>query len=221
MTKYSIAVFLLLSHLAAAQEPVCSAASRCGNIVFDGDSISVGVGTKGPRPEMLLSQALKRSVTVKNIAVGGRPVGTCLQLFQRDIAVNFNANASFNLIVFHAGDNDIARGSSARETYDSFTQYVRLAHGQGWKVVVSTEIPHLNFDHAKEAALEDYDRMLVGNEAGADAVVDLSRDPDLFDSARRHDSPLFSPDLVHPNDTGYQHLNGLLVQAIQKILPPP
>lgn len=220
-----VAGLLLTPRPRAALVPLaCGAAgplpTECGNIVFDGDSISAGYGSSpGSGPDALFLRALDRPARIADVAVAGRPVSDCLKLFDQTVRSRYAAGAQFNLIVFHAGDNDIAQGRDAQATYRAFAAYVVRAHEQGWKVLVSTELPSPHFKPEREAQLEDYNRRLVENRAGADVVVDLGRLARLNDSAGRAQSGLYSADEIHPNDAGYAELNRLLVEAARTVLP--
>ncbi len=202
----------------AAQAAPCPPGARCGNIVFDGDSISAGVGAHGAKPDQLMALLLPMPVTAANVSVGGRPVRDCLGMFDRTIAPRHMPDALFNVIVFHAGDNDVVLNDTAETIYRNFTEYVRRAHRDGWIVLVSTELPRLQFSPAQEHELETYNRLLVENRAGADGVVNIAADPDLNDPAKRRGSTYFSPDLTHPSDTGYERLNIMLSKAVVEVV---
>ena len=192
----------------------------CVVIVFDGDSISAGIGaapTDGLDAQFV--RDLRVPARVYNVAVGGRPVFECLRLFGTTVAPLHDPAAPANLIVFHAGDNDIAQGKSADETYRAFTEYVAAAHAQGWKIVVSTELRRFAFSAERQAALEAYNQRLRANAAGADAVVDLDRDPRLAQPIERDDPALFTKDRVHPSAGGYAVIAELVAAAAKPLLP--
>ncbi len=219
-------LFTLLAGPALAQAPPATCGSGgpippgCGNIVFDGDSISAGVGASpGQHPDMQFVRALGRPVRLWNPAVGGRPVSDCLRLFEANVALHIAPHGRFNLIVFHAGDNDIAQGRNAAATYAAFTAYVAAAHRQGWKLVVSTELPRPDFSPVREAELDAYNARLLANRAGADAVVDLSAVPRLTDPHDRDASGWYVRDRVHLNDVGYGVMVRQLVAAARSLLP--
>nr|WP_294513328.1 SGNH/GDSL hydrolase family protein [uncultured Rhodopila sp.] len=216
--RFAVAAVLLClgAHPGAAAEKGCSSAA-CINIVFDGDSISAGVGaTRDHTPDHLVARVLGH-VRVYNVAVSGRPVGECLRLFPDLVARLFVPGGEPNVIVFHAGDNDINLGNNAAHTYAVFTSYVSLAHAQGWKVVVSTELKRFDFPAAKEAQLEAYNDRLRENKAHADAVVDLDAEPKFADVAYRSDPAVFSKDRVHLSDGGYAVLAELLAPAVKQV----
>jgi lysophospholipase L1-like esterase len=151
------------------------------------------------------------------LAVGGRPVSECLHLYPQGVAVLRDPASARNVIVFHGGDNDIRLGGDAAGAYAAFTDYVSLAHRDGWKVVVSTELRRFDFTPEKERELEDYNRRLRANAAHADAVVDLDTDARLAEPSYRTDPALFTGDRVHPNDGGYAVLARLLAPAVKRV----
>jgi lysophospholipase L1-like esterase len=218
MVRMILAAMLLCAgaQAGAAAEKGCASAA-CINMVFDGDSISAGIGaTRDHTPDRLVARAVGH-VRVYNVAVSGRPVGECLRLFPELVARLFVPGGEPNVIVFHGGDNDIRLGNDAAHTYAVFTSYVSLAHAQGWRVVVSTELRRFDFPAAKEAQLEAYNDRLRENKARADAVVDLDAEPKFADAAYRGDPSVFSNDRVHPSDGGYAILAELLAPAVKRV----
>jgi hypothetical protein len=195
------AVLLGLSNQLGEAAPANCEGAQCVNLVFDGDSISAGAGASpGNALDRQVAKAVGPDVRLHNVAVGGRPVVDCLRLYDQLVAPLFDASSRRNVIAFHAGDNDIAQGRSAEETYAAFTDYVAAAHRQGWKVVVSTELRHADFSVLLETKLENYNDLLRRNRAGADAVVDLDADPKLREFSYRKKPELFSHDGIHPSD---------------------
>lgn len=202
---------------AASVLPVCASAD-CVNLVFDGDSISAGVGsTHGHGLDAQVAATLGSDVRLNNVAVGGRPVSDCLRLYRRLVAPLFSPGSHHNVIVFHAGDNDIAQGRDAAQTYAAFSAYVTEAHRQGWKVVVSTELRSPHFALPQEAQLERYNDSLRLNQAGADAVVDFDADARMTIMSNRADPFMFKPDGLHPTDAGYAILTSMLAPAVKRV----
>lgn len=187
------------------------------NLVFDGDSISAGWGAREQRLDERVAALLGGDVALHNVAAGGRPVHECLRLYDSLVAPLFVRSAACNVIAFHAGDNDINQGRDAEETYAVFRQYVARAHAQGWKLAVSTELPVPDFPPAKAEHLGAYNAMLLRNEAGADAVVDFTRDPRMTQPSYRRD-PAWFADKVHPSDQGYAVLAALLAPAVRRLI---
>jgi lysophospholipase L1-like esterase len=207
----------LLGLAAGRSEAACSSAA-CLNLVFDGDSISAGAGASaGHGLDTRVAAALGADVQLHNVAVGGRPVSDCLRLYPSLVAPLFDPATAHNVIVFHAGDNDINQGRDAAQTYAAFTAYVAAAHQQGWKIVVSTELRSPYFHQPKEAELEQYNDSLRRNQAGADAVVDFDADPRMTNLSYRTDPDLFSRDAIHPSDGGYDVLAAMLAPAVRRV----
>ncbi len=222
-----IAVMLAATPRAAEAAPPsggCGAnlpmSRACIEVLFDGDSVSAGVAASpGHKLDEQFERAFQRPAHIDNVSVSGRPVAECLRRFDELVPSHHSSDASANLIIFHAGDNDVAQNRSAADIYADFTQYVAKAHAGGWKVVVSTELPRMEFSPVREADLTAYNRLLAENKASADAVVDLAQDPRFVDLTQRETSPLFSQDHVHPSDEGYAVLAGLLANAARSLLP--
>jgi lysophospholipase L1-like esterase len=190
----------------------------CINLVFDGDSISAGVGsTPGHGLDDRVIARLGGGVRSRNVAVSGRPVSQAAQLYSDLVEPLFDQNIGYNVIVFHAGDNDIAQGRDAAQTYAAFSAYVAEAHREGWKVVVSTELRRPDFGGVKEAKLAEYNMRLRGNDAHADAVVDFDQDKRMADLSWRADRRLFARDRIHPADDGYAILAEMLAPAVKAV----
>jgi lysophospholipase L1-like esterase len=195
----------------------CASTARV-NLVFDGDSISAGWGASpGHGLDTRAAAALGADVRLHNVAIGGRPVFECQRLYPQLVAPLFDPSTPHNVIVFHAGDNDILARRNAVQTYLAFEAYVALAHQQGWKVVVSTELPRSDFHTIQSAELTAYNNSLRQNKAGADAVVDFDADPRMTNMSHRADPALFSHDGIHPSDGGYAALAEMVAPALRRV----
>lgn len=213
----------LATHAADLASPQCAdpgaTKAPCVRIVFDGDSIAAGQGASDTgKPDRQFLAALNVPARISNVAVGGRPVQDCLRLFGAGVAPLFAPDAAANIIVFHAGDNDIRIGKTAAETYSAFGQYIAAAHSQGWKIVVSTEMQRVDFAPPQRAELAEYNRLLLANSVGADAVVDINADSRFADLSRRTDPAIFNADRIHPSDGGYAALASLLAPTVRPLL---
>jgi lysophospholipase L1-like esterase len=188
------------------------------NVVFDGDGLSASIGASPGRGlDALVAAALGGQVRVRNVAAPARPVLNCLTMFGQRVAPLYMPAYGANIIVFHGGDNDIAQGRGATRTYAALTDYIGMAHRQGWKVIVSTELPRPDFSAARQADLEAFNDRLRHNRARADAIVDFGNDPRLADPEQRLNPELFTADGVHPSDGGYAVLASILVPAIKRL----
>ena len=188
-------------------------------IVIDGDSVSKGAGASAEMtPDKQICSILGESVEVENIGVNGFQVLKTLERYQSVVAPLFNPEAPFNFILYHAGDNDIYVKKSSQETYENFSRYVALAHAQGWKVIVSTEIERFDWPAEPQQELREYNRLLLANSAHADAVVDLNALPGMAGPASRANPAYFHPDGIHPSDGGYALIVQLYVDAMNDLV---
>lgn len=184
-------------------------------LVFDGDSIAIGVGA--PPGRTLAEQVvplLPPGVASHVVGAGGRPVKDCLARFDTDVRPLFDARAAHNVIFFHAGDNDVTQGSSGQQAYAALTAYVERAHRQGWKVAVSTEMQRFDLPQAMRAEIDAFNALVLANGAGADGVADFGGDATMGGVANRRDPMYYTMDGVHPADAGYAILAGLAARAL-------
>lgn len=189
-----------------------------GNIVFDGDSVSKGQeASPGKTPDAQLRTMLAQPVVITDVAVSGLPVFATLERYGRVVQPLYNRAARYNVIAFHAGDNDLAAGKTAAETYAKFSRYVSLAHAQGWKIIVSTELQRTLWAPEQQAELWHYNRLLLANTSGADAVVDYAAAPGLRDPDQRRNPAYFASDGVHPSDNGYRVLARMIRTALDQL----
>ena len=189
-----------------------------GLIVFDGDSVSRGLrASAGKTPDRQLAAMLPRPAIVQNVAVSGLPVFKALARYGTTITPLRDPDQPYEVIAFHAGDNDILAGMTAAQTYASFTAYVARAHADGWLVIVTTELQQPKLWRARQLAITDYDRLLVANAAGADAVIDMAGYCGFGDAAQRGNRAYFAADGVHPSDNGYKLLAQMLIISMEKL----
>jgi len=185
-------------------------AKASGTLVLDGDSIAVGQGA--PPGSQLADQIATRLGFHGKVAVVGRsgsPVSERVRLFEQNITPLRDPRASPNVIFFHGGDNDIALGSDARQTYAQLSKYIEMAHAEGWKIIVSTELPRFDFSPAMQGELNLYNRLVRENAGKADGVADFASDPTLGGPQHRHDPEFYTPDGIHPTARGYAILADL------------
>lgn len=178
--------------------------SDTGTLVFDGDSIACGVGA--PEGAGLADQVARRlrfRGRVPVVAAGGSLVLQRERLFEQDVAPLYQPDADDNVIFFHAGDNDIAMGADAAATYRCLTSYVGRAHGQGWVVVLSTELQRFDFSPRQQRELLSFNALVLENGAGADGIVDFGNDSTMGGPENRDDRRLYTADRVHPTRQGY------------------
>ena len=189
-------------------------------LVFDGDSISLGVGAKrgftlADQTLPLLPSGIAHHVT----AVGGRQIKECLSLFEANIEPIYRQQAEHNVIFLNAGDNDIAWGSSAEEAYDAIKAYVELAHRQGWHVVLSTKLQRYDWPETARSIVTKLNDLILENTAKAGGVADFQSDPTMNGDLVRLDRMYYTVDQIHPADAGYTILARIAASALLPHFP--
>ncbi|MGI4798476.1 MAG: SGNH/GDSL hydrolase family protein [Janthinobacterium lividum] len=189
------------------------------NIVFDGDSISCGVGAS---PTMTLSsqtgRLLRNKSTIHVVAQGGRQLSECLDTFNQHVAALYDSGTDRNIVFLKAGDNDITRGISADTTYNRLEGYVTLAHGCGWKVIVASNLQRFDVSDDAQRELSVFNDLTIKNKAKADLIVDFASDQILGRLESRINRHYYNEDGVHPTDVGYTILAQKVASAIDQIL---
>lgn len=188
------------------------------NIVFDGDSIALGVGAS---PAMTLSsqtgKMLRNKSTIHVIAQGGRQLSECFDTFDQRVAALHNPTADQNIVFLKAGDNDITRNSSAEVTYRHLENYVDLAHGRGWKVIVASNLQRFDVSDDLQHELSTFNDLTVKNNAKAEIVLDFASDEILSKLEIRINRHYYNQDGVHPTNAGYTILARKLALAIDRL----
>ncbi|HMK89334.1 MAG TPA: GDSL-type esterase/lipase family protein [Methylocystis sp.] len=204
--------------VASIGAPAIVAEQNAMNLVFDGDSIAVGLGA--PPGHGLAEQTvacLGLAVSPRVVGRSGSPISERLSLYDLNIAPLVKKGAH-NVIVFHAGDNDIALGSTSPAAYAALVDYVRRAHAQGWKIVVSTELQRFDFPEERRAELGALNELIRTNAAGADVVSDYAADPILGGPQNRKNPIYYAPDGIHPVANGYAILARMTASAVARAL---
>lgn len=123
------------------------------------------------------------------------------------------------VIVFYAGDNDIAGGKSARRVFDDYVKFVKLVHEElpGTKIIFMSIKPSgsrwsfwdvMNKANMMIKDYSDRDKRLFYFDA---ATV-------LLDGDGKPKSELFLSDKLHLNDKGYEVWTKLLRPVIKEAL---
>jgi len=123
------------------------------------------------------------------------------------------------VIVFYAGDNDVAAGESGKKVFEDYRKFVKIVHG----TLAKTAIIYIGIKPSgsrwglwpvmaeANAMIEDFcgkDRRLVYFDSATP----------LLDGEGRPDSKLFLDDKLHLNKEGYKIWTRLLGPVIEKAL---
>lgn len=209
----------LLGAMAAAGGARCAAATEGGVFLFDGDSIAAGSGATpgGALAEGVVARLGWRG-RVHNTARWGRPMAECLRLYDRNVAPLAEGAEGPRLLFIQAGDNDIDQGASGAAAHRALVDYVARARAQRWRVIASTKLARPDFPFRKRVELAAYNRLVLANAAGAEAVVDFAAIPEFARVANRTNPDLFTADRVHPSDGGYAILARETARAAAPLL---
>ena len=197
------------------------------NIVFDGDSIIAANGNGSSNTDPATSFLYVPEVTayVTNLGVSSKCVGiTAAAPGGGNIESMLTTGTSVvdtlfvpgikNILVIFGGTNDLFFSRTPAQAYADLTTYVAARHAAGWKVIIvpavsrtATTTPALD---AKEAILTS---LILGNSAGADAVVPLPLS--LIGPGASLNTNLFSADQTHLTEMA--HI-GILARAFSGVL---
>lgn len=187
-------------------------------LVFDGDSISFGEGATNGHTLADQTLSLLLPKVVHHItAVGGRQAKECLSLFNFNVMPLYQYDKK-NIIFFNAGDNDIAHGSNANETYAAIKAYTELAHHRGWQVVLSTKLQRYDWPEEARSVITNLNLLITENEAKAERVADFQANPIVGGDLGRLDRTYFTSDQIHPADAGYTILATITAAALLPLL---
>lgn len=177
-------------------------------IIFDGDSLTDGVGsTSGetyPKQTIDLlggttafryyNQGVSGQTTQQMIDDGVSQIDPLYSSFKRD-----------NIVVLWGGTNDLYFGASAATTYSRIVEYATARRAAGYKVIVTTILPRSGGDipGTFEADRQTVNTNIRNNWATfADAVADVAANTDIGEAGDDLNLTYY-PDGVHLNNTGY------------------
>jgi len=222
MKRVALAIVLLLGgiHAAAAQFNGCPS-GPCGGlrgfgssgagfgpsgaaafvptgVVFDGDSITAGLGTNTePFPTFFSTLTTVRN---SNVGVSGDTFATRDTNYAAVVAPLYGVGLRDAVFIL-AGTNDIANAGATDLTLRTIAQsYCGKARATGYKVYIGTIIARSDagWNGTKEGYRTAYNTWLKANFASfADGVIDFDAIPQSQNPA---DTTYFQTDLVHPTN---------------------
>lgn len=158
---------------AALKSAVVRPQSR-GLIIFDGDSLTSGLGLAAlsdTYPYKVLETEGRANYDGYNFGISGQTLVQCAAdaAAQYDGFVGTWAN---NTCVIWAGTNDWDGGATYAATYDVLTSFIAARKAAGYRVIVLTMIKR-GTTGAMETWRTGYNALINANTAGADVVVDV------------------------------------------------
>lgn len=211
----------VLSYLSATYG-VSLVAPFTRNLVFDGDSLTVGyTGTGDSVASAFTDQILKQlPVTVKsyNVAVVGQTIAQMTADAATQVNPLVDAAVLKNTLVVWAGTNDIAATPGAPNThYNNLVAYCTARRTAGYKVAVLTCLPRgavAQFETDRQA----FNTLIRNNWATfADALVDVGNDATIGVAGAQNNVTYYQGDATHLNTAGWQIAANLAVTGINSI----
>jgi lysophospholipase L1-like esterase len=190
-----------------------------GLIVFDGDSLTAGVGA-GPGedyPSDVMRQ-LPEELDGVNIAVPGQTWSDMLADAEAQVDPLQSNTRPVNALVVWAGTNDLRRTRTAGRVWSDLQSYCRDRRDHGWSVVLLTVLPCL--PRKPQSRFEEERQQLNAIIRArwrevADGLADVAADPRIGDPAGP-DAQVFSTDGTHHNAAG----NVVIAEVVTATLRP-
>ena len=193
-----------------------------GTLVLDGSSVEAGMGSTGMNNLTRLYEHGLSGIVIYNVAIGGAKTSDRLLALPATLGL-FPDDGRPAVLLCGIGANSLGSGVSASAAYAQLTAYVALAHRSrtGLLVGVTTLIPNgpaIDYGYGDQFGI--YNRLVAGNQAGADFVVDRAADKIMGDPSRYRPSPdqAISADGAHPTDAGTSILAKIDLTALRRVL---
>lgn len=182
------------------------------NLVFDGDSRTIGMGTvlatEDP-PYRVKTRISSKTPRYTNAGISGQTVATMRTRGAASIdrwLVKHTPSVK-NVLVLWGGVNDVNAGTSAATTFASILGYCTDRKTAGWdKVIVCTEIAANNatsIAHSYMTAMATINTS-IRNQASPpwDAIADLGADTHFDEATDCADATYYNADQIHPAAAG-------------------
>ena len=193
------------------------------NIVFDGDSLTIGSGAlpfnNFPNSNDYPSQvvgALDHRGTYYNVGVAGETIATMITNAPTVVDTKLVTGAG-NVVCIWGGTNDLYYGATATTTYNSIVSYCQARQAAGWKVIVGTITPRSS---AGTPGSFNASRLTVNTNIRANwtnwanGLADIGADPNMGTSGQEANTQYYNGDLVHFNPHGYRVMAGYVLAAL-------
>jgi lysophospholipase L1-like esterase len=189
------------------------------NVIFDGDSITSGLGVPAGQsyPDQTLA-LLGADYTMQNFGISGQTMLDMGNDASAQIDVLYNPHHAKNIAVCFGGTNDIANfGASGTTAYNRTVSYCTGRRAAGFRVIVVTMWPRsaVTLPPTFEADRQTYNTAVRANWATfADAIADFAADPRMGDAGDELDATYYQ-DGIHPNIVGCAVEASIMAPIIQ------
>lgn len=188
------------------------------NILFDGDSMSLGVNGLGWFGfSSIVPELMGFPAQAKNTGVNGQTMATLESNYPTTIAPLINTHTPNNILVVLAGTNDAVAGATAAATWTNLQSYITAATADGWKVIAVTMLPR---GPAVESFRISYNNLMRAGAvtAGAVAVCDIASDPNIGQAGDNTNTTYYFGDQIHPNDLGHEIISAYMVATLNQVV---
>lgn len=190
------------------------------NIVFEGDSLTVGAYLLTPEEQSYPAQTLSMldaSVWSKVVAANGETTVQISEQGKRQVDSSAVWGAR-NIVVVWMGTNDIIHSEATPDQiYQNIKSYCLARKKSGFKVIILSMLPASSDPHKLPADYKirqsEVNTLLQKDHTFADAFVDLGIDPRLQDE---NDTRYFI-DRLHLSPEGYKIVAEFVVKALDTI----
>lgn len=188
-----------------------------GQLFCDGDSLTYGFNSETTQNyPYRLGQILNTQLEIRQIGTPGITAATLATNYPTAAAPFFNSSLKNNVLIIWAGTNDLQTGATPAAAYTSLSSYISQAQATGWKVITLTMLPRITVETNRLA----FNILVLGNVAGADAVVDITTDPRIGDPNAPLNKTYYPDDDVHIGGPGMDILIGIVAPAVNALLVP-
>jgi lysophospholipase L1-like esterase len=172
------------------------------NVVFEGDSITAGLGLAEPLSFPI--QAMRPAIEDWRALSAGTSGATIATLEDRAATVDaMQLGGARNVLSVLIGRNDVgASGATAESVYSNIVGYVQERVAVGWEVWVGTCIATGEALQEIIDPLNDLIRAGIITDAGASRVIDYGAQPHFQTSADAADTTYYQGDSTHPTVAG-------------------
>ena len=195
-------------------------------IMFDGDSMTLGVGSTGGQtyPKQTIDSLTGSSSAwvSRNIGRSGYTVAQMSSDASTRIDFRFRSSRIHNILVLFGGTNDLYYGADAATTYNNIVTYVTARRNAGYKVIINTILPRSGgvTPVTFEADRQTVNTLLRNNwQSFADGLSDIASST-IIGQAGDESNATYYADSIHPTNAGYAIVAASVAEQINTLTTP-
>ncbi|HEX9105681.1 MAG TPA: SGNH/GDSL hydrolase family protein, partial [Longimicrobiales bacterium] len=187
-----------------------------GQVVFDGDSLTLGTGATGGQTYPAQTSALLGGWPGVNLGVSGQRTDQMLADVVTDVDGRYSAGLA-NYLAAWCGTNDLYQSVAADLALKYLAQYCSGRLARGYRVAVATLTPcsSIGTPAGFEAARQALNTNLRANwRAFADGLIDLGANATIGPAGAELNPTYYQGDKIHMTNAGYGIVAGLAKTAL-------